>query len=41
MAFNTIVLPSAIKDIQKIINYYDTRQKGYPKSLTTNSMIIF
>lgn len=28
MAFNTIVLPSAIKDIQEIIDYYDTIQQG-------------
>ena len=28
MAFNTIVLPSAIRDIQEIIDYYDSLQQG-------------
>ncbi len=28
MAFNAIVLPSAIKDIQEIIDYYDSLQQG-------------
>jgi toxin ParE1/3/4 len=28
MEFNTIVLPSAIKDIQQIIDYYDSVQFG-------------
>ena len=28
MAFDTIILPSAIKDIQQIIDYYDSVQFG-------------
>ncbi|MES2138539.1 MAG: type II toxin-antitoxin system RelE/ParE family toxin [Bacteroidota bacterium] len=28
MAFNIIVLPSAIRDVQEIIDYYDSLQQG-------------